>query len=152
VNVPPSIVVDDSHWPVVVSTHDGRQTSADVEHFIQSIDQAHDRRQPFVVLAVVRRFESDLSHVKRLGTWGKNRSHVHSEMCKGVAIVLTSSSARFLVSSFFLIFVPPFPFVSFDDVGPAVAWLRRRLVEVGLPVPASLATLEERRHAKVHAR
>jgi hypothetical protein len=150
--VAPSIEVDDSHWPVVVSTHDGQQTNADVEHFIECIDRAHDRREPFVVLALVRRFDSNLSHVKRLGTWGKNRSHVHSEMCKGVALVLPSSAARFLVSSFFLIFVPPFPFDSFDDVRPAVAWLRRRLVDVGLPVPASLATLDDHPRAKVSLR
>jgi hypothetical protein len=134
--------VDDSHWPVVLGTYDGQQTDDDVEHYIRRMDEMYARRQAFVALTIVRAYAGNFAHVKRLGAWTKANSEASGEWCKGGAVVLPSSAARFLISSFFLVFVPPFPLVAFDDVAPAVAWVRKRLVVVGLPVPPSLSVLE----------
>jgi hypothetical protein len=134
--------VDDGHWPVVVATYDGQQTDDDVEHYIRRMEDMYARREPFVALTIVRAYASNFSHVRRLGAWTKANTESSREFCRGGAIVLPSSSARFLISSFFLVFVPPFPLVAFDDVPPAVAWVRQRLAEVGLPVPPLLGTVE----------
>jgi hypothetical protein len=55
---------------------------------------------------------------------------------------MSSSSGRFLISSFLLIFVPPFPMVVLEDTRTAVTWVKRRLVEANLIVPPSIAKLE----------
>jgi hypothetical protein len=132
------IRVDDRSWPVVVSTFDGQQTDEDVESYMRRIDEVHARRQPFVMLSLMKKYSNNLAHLKRLGEWSKASSRADMEYCKGSAIVLPSSAARFLISSFFLFVVPPFPMVSFDDSPAALAWLKRRLAEVGLPVPPAL--------------
>jgi hypothetical protein len=144
--------VDDSHWPVVISTHDGPQSDQDVDEFMRRIDSIHARHEPFVIMTIIKSFDSNLAHVKRLAAWGNARSSVHKQTCKGVALVLASSSGRFIVSSFFLIFMPAFPFVSFDNVPSAIGWLRRRLLEAGLTVPASLASLEGSQRPRAIAR
>jgi hypothetical protein len=137
--------VDDAHWPVVVMVFDGKQTDEDIEHFIRRMDAVHSRCEPFVVLALLRARAADLaniSHVKRVGAWAKSGGERSNMYCKGSAIVAPSSSARFLISSFFLVFVPAYPMVAFEDTPVALAWLRRRLTETGLPVPPTLASLE----------
>jgi hypothetical protein len=139
--------VDDAHWPVVVATYEGQQTDDDVEHYIRRMDEVHARGEPFVALTIVRAYAANFAHVKRLGAWTKANDNNLNQLCRGAATVLPSSTARFLISSYFLVFVPPFPMVAFDDVSPAVAWVRRRLVEVGLPVPPSLSVLESHSRA-----
>jgi hypothetical protein len=116
------IQVDDLNWPVVVTTFNGQQTDEDVEYCMRRMDAVRARREPFVALSVMREYANNLSHLRRLGTWAKANNKAEVEYCKGSAIVLPSTSARFLISSFFLIVVPPFPMVSFDDLP------RRRLV------------------------
>jgi hypothetical protein len=134
--------VDVAHWPVVVATYDGQQTDEDVEHYIRRMDEVHARGEPFVALTIVHEYAANFAHVKRLGAWTKETQKNFAHLCKGAATVLPSAPARFLISSFFLIFVPPFPMVAFDEVPPAVAWVRQRLAEAGLPVPPTLATVE----------
>jgi hypothetical protein len=137
--------VDDAHWPVVTMVFDGKQSDEDIEHFIRKMDEVHGRCEPFVVLALLRARAADLAniaHVKRVGAWAKAGGERSNAFCKGSAIVAPSSSARFLISSFFLVFVPSYPMVAFEDTPAAVAWLRQRLAETGLPVPPTLASLE----------
>ena len=137
--------VDDTHWPVVVMVFDGKQADEDIEHFIRRMDEVHARCEPFVVLTLLRARAADLAniaHVKRVGAWAKGGGARSNLYCKGSAIVAPSSAARFLISSFFLVFVPAYPMVAFEDTSPAVAWLRRRLTETGLPAPPTLASLD----------
>jgi hypothetical protein len=137
--------VDDTHWPVVTMAFDGKQSDEDIEHFIRRMDAVHARCEPFLVLTLLRARAADLAniaHVKRVGAWAKAGGARSNLYCKGSAIVAPSSAARFLISSFFLVFVPAYPMVAFEDTPVAVAWLRRRLAETGLPVPTTLASLE----------
>jgi hypothetical protein len=137
--------VDDEHWPIVTMVFDGRQTDEDIEHFIRKMDEVHSRCEPFLVLTLLRARAADLAniaHVKRVGAWAKTSGDRSNKYCKGSAIVAPSSSARFLISSFFLVFVPSYPMVAFEDTPAAVAWLKRRLTEIGLQVPPTLASLE----------
>jgi hypothetical protein len=135
------VQVDDANWPLVLTTFDGQQSDDDVEYYMRRMDGIHARGEPFVALTILRSYSNNLSHLKRLGGWAKARSNRPAESCKGSAIVLPSTAARFLISSFLLLFVPPFPMVSFDDLPAAVAWLKRQLVAVGLPIPATLESL-----------
>jgi hypothetical protein len=134
--------VDPSHWPVVLATFDGEQTDDDIEYYIQRMDEIHARRQPFVALTVARSYANNFSHVRRLGAWAKSTAKIQKEFCKGGAIIVPSSAGRFLISSFLLIFVPPFPMVVLEDLRGGVAWVKRRLVEANLIVPPSLVKLE----------
>jgi hypothetical protein len=135
------VEVDDANWPIVLTTFDGQQGDDDVEYYIRRMDEIRARREPFVALTILRSYSNNLSHLKRMGAWAKASSKGPVEWCKGSAIVLPSTAARFLISSFLLFVVPPFPLVSFDELPAAVDWVRRRLVAVGLPVPTTLATL-----------
>jgi hypothetical protein len=134
--------VDASYWPLVVATFDGQQTDEDLEYYIARMDEVHARRQPFVALTVARSYANSFAHVRRLGAWAKATASIQKEFCKGGAIVVPSSSGRFLISSFLLIYVPPFPMVVLEDMRTAVPWVKQRLVEANMLVPPSIAKLE----------
>jgi hypothetical protein len=138
---PRKIHVDDANWPLVLTTFDGQQSDDDVGYYMGRMDEMRARGEPFVALTILRSYSNNLSHLRRMGAWAKATSNRPVEWCKGSAIVLPSTAARFLISSFLLLVVPPFPMVSFDDLPAAIAWVKRRLVAVGLPVPATLESL-----------
>jgi hypothetical protein len=134
--------VDASYWPLVVATFDGQQTDEDLEYYIARMDEVHARRQPFVALTVARSYANNFGHVRRLGAWAKTTVSIQKEFCRGAAIVVPSSSGRFLISSFLLIFVPPFPMVVLEDMRTALSWVKQRLAEANMLVPPSIAKLE----------
>jgi hypothetical protein len=134
--------VDASYWPIVLATFDGQQSDEDVEHYIRRMNEVHARREPFVALTVARSYAHNFAHVRRLGAWARSTMPIQKEFCKGAAIVVPSSSGRFLISSFLLIFVPPFPMVVKDDLRSALVWVKERLVQANMLVPPSIAKLE----------
>jgi hypothetical protein len=134
--------VDASYWPVVLATFDGEQTDEDVEYYIGRMEEVHARREPFVALTLARSYAHSFSHVRRLAAWARSTMSVQKEFCRGAAVVVPSSSGRFLISSFLLVFVPPFPMVVLEDLRTAVAWIKRRLVEANMIVPPSIAKLD----------
>jgi hypothetical protein len=134
--------VDVSYWPIVVATFDGEQTDEDLEYYIGRMNEVHARREPFVALTLARSYAHNFSHVRRLAAWARATVAVQKALCRGAAIVVPSSSGRFLISSFLLVFVPPFPMAVLDDQGSAVGWIKRRLVEANMLVPPSIVKLE----------
>jgi hypothetical protein len=62
------------------------------------MDEVHARHEPFVGLTVARSYANNFGHVRRLGAWAKAAAPVQKEFCKGGAIVMPSSSGRFLIS------------------------------------------------------
>jgi hypothetical protein len=75
------------------------------------------------------------SHVGRLGAQFKQ---MPMEYCKGAALVVPFPTFRFILSSYYLIHVPPHPVVVFDHAHPAEAWATQRLKDEKLPVPTRL--------------
>jgi hypothetical protein len=58
------------------------------------------------------------------------------DLCKGSALVVPFPTFRFVLSSFYLFYVPPYPVVVFDDAAPAEAWILQRMKNQGMPIPS----------------
>jgi hypothetical protein len=127
--------VDATCFPLVVHTLDGKQTDEDVDAYLRDVAQIYKRRQPFVAITYVKDYAMIWSHIGRLGAQMKQ---MPMEYCKGAALVVPFPTFRFILSSYYLIHVPPHPIVVFDDAPPAEAWALQKLKDEGLPVPAGL--------------
>jgi len=115
--------IDESGWPLVVHTFDGEQTDDDVMYYLKRLDELHARRRPFATLTLMRRFSPRISHVNQIGAWMNANREVNMEFCKAGAIVVASATARFMLSSFYLISSIGYPHIVSDDRAQAEAWL-----------------------------
>jgi hypothetical protein len=127
--------VDATSFPLVVHTLDGKQTDEDVDAYLQEVAAIFARRQPFVGITYIEEYAMVWSHIGRLGA---QMEQMPLEYCKGAALVMPFPTFRFILSSYYLIHVPPHPVVVFDHAQPAEAWTLQRLKDEGLPVPALL--------------
>jgi hypothetical protein len=127
--------VDATGFPLVVHTLDGKQTDDDVDAYLRDVAEVYNRRQPFVAITYVKEYAMVWSHIGRLGAQMKQ---MPMEYCKGAALVVPFPTFRFVLSSYYLIHVPPHPIVVFDHAQPAQSWALQKLKDEGLPVPASL--------------
>src|SRR5258708_843621 len=127
--------VDATDFPLVVQTFDGKQTDEDVAEFLRQIDSVYARQEPFVTLTHIRDYALILSHVARIGAHLKRYP---KDLCKGSALVVPFPTFRFILSSFYLAYVPPNPIVLFDQRAPAEEWVLRRMKEEGMRVPVGL--------------
>jgi hypothetical protein len=130
-----SIELDESHWPLVISTLVGRPTTEIVEAFIENLTRVHTKNERFVSLTFMRLSRPDFAHVARLGAWAKHNQELSRRWNAGSAIVLGSPAMRFIMSAFYLVAVPPSPIAVFEEPEQAKAWLRRRLTEEKMRVP-----------------
>jgi hypothetical protein len=126
--------IDESRWPLLVHTYDGQQTDDDITYYLRRLDEVHARRKPFATLTLIRRFAPHISHVTRLGAWMNANRESSKGLCKAGAIVVASASARFMLSSFYLISSIDYPHVVCDDRTQAEAWLAERMIEAKLPI------------------
>jgi hypothetical protein len=114
---------------------DGKQTDADVDEYLREVAAVYARNQPFITIAYIRDYAMILSHVGRIAESAKR---LPQERCKGSALVIPFPTFRFILSSFYLLYVPPHPVVVFEKAEPAELWARQRLKDVGLPIPEAL--------------
>jgi hypothetical protein len=127
--------VDATCFPLVVHTLDGKQTDEDVDAYLSDCARIYARSKPFVSLACIREYAMVWSHIGKLAAGMKRLS---LEYCKGSALVIPFPAFRFLLSSYYLLHVPPHPVEVFDHYAPAEEWALRRLKEEGLGVPAPM--------------
>jgi hypothetical protein len=127
--------VDATRFPLVVHTLDGKQTDEDIDAYLSDCAEIYARRSPFVALTYVREYAMVWSHIGRLAAGMKQFSLEH---CRGAALVIPFPAFRFLLSSYYLLHVPPHPIVVFDHDAPAEEWALQRLKDEGLPVPTHL--------------
>jgi hypothetical protein len=127
--------VDTSSFPLVVTILDGKQTDADVDAYLREIVALYGRGESFVTLAHIRDYAMTLSHVGKIAETMK-RLPIH--FCKGSAIAIPFPTFRFILSSYYLLHVPPHPVVVFEQSSEAEQWARQRLKDVGLPVPQAV--------------
>src|SRR5579859_1820847 len=111
--------VDTTSFPLVVHTLDGKQTDDDIDFYLQQVTEVFARRQPFVGLTYIRDYAMVWSHIGRIGATVK---HLPVQYCKGTALVVPFPTFRFILSSYYLIHVPPHPLVVFDHAQPAEEW------------------------------
>ena len=133
-----SIELDETHWPLAISTLTGRPTTEMVESYIVRLTKMHMRGERFVCLIFIRLSRPDFAHVTRLGAWTKQNQELSRQWNAGSAIVLGSPAMRFIMSAFYLVAVPPSPTSVFEDEDKAKAWLRRRLTEEKIRIPQYL--------------
>jgi hypothetical protein len=129
------IRVDATDFPLVVQTFDGKQTDQDVDEFLAQMSAVYARGEPFVTLTHIRDYALILSHVGRIGTHVKT---FRRELCRASALVVPLPTFRFILSSFYLVYVPPNPVVVFDHSGPAEDWVLQRMRDEGMRVPPGL--------------
>jgi hypothetical protein len=127
------IRVDASSFPLVVHTLDGKQTDDDVDAYLREVAEIFARRQPFVAITYIKEYAMIWAHIGRLGAQMKQ---MPMEYCKGAALVVPFPTFRFILSSYYLIHVPPHPLVVFDQAQPAEAWTLQKLKDEGLPLSA----------------
>ncbi len=133
-----SIELDESHWPLAISTLVGRPTTEMVEAYVGQLTRMHMRGERFVCLIFIRLSRPDFAHVTRLGAWTKQNQELSRQWNVGSAIVLGSPAMRFIMSAFYLVAVPPSPTSVFEEPEKAKAWLRRRLTEEKIRIPQYL--------------
>ena len=129
------IRIDTTSFPLVLTILDGKQTDADVEEYLREVAALYGRGEPFVTLAHIRDYAMTLSHVGKIAEAMK-RLPIH--LCKGSALAIPFPTFRFILSSYYLLHVPPHPVVVFEHVREAEQWATQRLKDVGLPVPQAL--------------
>jgi hypothetical protein len=127
--------IDATAFPLVVHMLDGKQTDEDLDFYLQDVSKVYARRQPFVTIAYVRDYAGEWSHIKRIADRMKT---LPLHYCKGSALVISSPTFRFILSSYYLLQVPPHPTVVFELAQPAEEWVAGILKQEGLPVPARL--------------
>jgi hypothetical protein len=132
---PSPIRIDATAFPLVVHILDGKQTDADIDAYVRESQKVYQRREPFVAMIHIRDYAMILSHVGRLAAALKRQPQ---ELCKGCAMVVPFPSFRFILSSYYLLHVPPHPVVVFEHASHAEQWARQRLKDLGLRVPEAL--------------
>jgi hypothetical protein len=132
------IDVDETEWPLLIQTFDGRQTDTDIAYFESRMLEVFARREGFVSLVHVRKYEANAAHIRRLATFTKENRGPLEAHCKGSAIVIPSPSFRFLLSSFYLMVPMPHPTLICEETSRAAPWLVHRLKEARLQIPAPL--------------
>jgi hypothetical protein len=124
--------VDTSTFPLVVTFLDGKQTDADVDEYLREVSAIYLRGESFVTIAHISDYAMTLSHVGKIAETMK-RLPIH--FCKGSALVIPFPTFRFILSSYYLLHVPPHPVVVFEHRQQGEQWALQRLKDVGLPVP-----------------
>ncbi len=132
---PRPIRVDATAFPFVAHILDGKQTDEDLETYLQDVSRLYARREAFVSIAYVRDYAGEWSHIRRIADRMKS---LPLHFCKGSALVIPSTTFRFVLSSYYLLHVPPHPTVVFEQAQPAEEWVAARLRQEGLLVPAGL--------------
>jgi hypothetical protein len=129
------IRIDTTSFPLVVTILDGKQTDADVDEYLREIAKLYARGDSFVTLAHIQDYAMTLSHVGKIAEAMK-RLPIHH--CKGSALAIPFPTFRFILSSYYLLHVPPHPIVVFEQRRQAEQWALQRLKDVGLPIPEAL--------------
>jgi hypothetical protein len=129
------IRIDATSFPLVVHILDGKQTDADVDEYLRDTAALYERNQPFVAITYIRDYAMILSHVGKIAEVVKR---LPAHLCKGSALVIPFPTFRFILSSYYLLHVPPHPVVVFEQAQPAEHWVQQRMKDVGLPVPEAL--------------
>ncbi len=124
------VITDD--WPLVKFRIDGKQTDADVDHYLTEFEALFHRDEPFLALTEVGEFDANFGHIKRIAQWTKSTSELAAKCCRGGALVVKSDSFRFILSSFLLVTPMPNPFVCLKSREEALKWLHEKAVEEGI--------------------
>jgi hypothetical protein len=129
------VEVSTEHFPLVLVKFDADQTMQDCERFMDAMDEIHRRRQPYLSVSYMRKYNTDREQVRRVAEWMKANAHLTREFCVATGIVTQSLGFRFLLSSIFLIRPMPCPYQVCRSFDEAVAFVRGEAHKRGMMVP-----------------
>jgi hypothetical protein len=133
-----SIDIDTSVPGVVFSRFDGEQTLADLERYIGRYNEVHKAGKPYVGINWMRRYSRDRELARRMGQWMKDTDAVTRELVCGAALITTSTTFRFLLSSVFLIKPMSCPYTVCASLVEADRFLRPVAAQRRLVMPSVL--------------
>jgi hypothetical protein len=133
--MPIDLVLD--QWPFVLTKFDGDQSQAELEAYIQRMNQVHARKQRYVGISYLKRYSRERPHVERIARWLKESEEVTREYCLGVSMINASIGFRFVLSGIFLIKPMPCPYHVCATFEEAVTFVRRQADEKRLPLPVA---------------
>jgi hypothetical protein len=129
------VEVSTAHFPVVLVKFDADQTMADCERFMAEMDAIHRRKQPYLSISYMRKYNTDRVQVRRVAEWMKANADKTREFCVATGIVTQSLGFRFLLSSIFLIRPMPCPYQVCSSFAQAVAFVRTEAEKRGVAMP-----------------
>lgn len=105
-----SIVVDAGQWPLLRVLWDGEQTDADLDAYFRATRLVFQRRERYVTMTWMRRYHNKREHQQRMAAFMQETDAVTRELNRGVALITSSLSFRFVLSTVFLIKPMPVPY------------------------------------------
>lgn len=133
-----SIDIDTSLPGIVFSRFDGEQTVADLERYIDLYNEVLKADKPYIGINWMKRYSRDRDLARRMGRWMKDTDAVTKRLVCGAAIITTSTTFRFMLSSVFLIKPMSCPYTVCASLEEADRFLRSVASERHLRLPAVL--------------
>jgi hypothetical protein len=135
------IVIDDTHFPLVVQTMTGDWGNRDLEEMIAYFDKRlrGQWRHSAVTNVVPGSHSLDAAQRKRIATWQESiRDHIVRNNIS-TAIVLSSGLERGALTALNWLFPPPVPQRACSTMLEAVDWSIERMQSAGLVITPAVA-------------
>lgn len=129
------------HGPVTITIFDGEQQEADVDAYLETLRELHDRERPYLGVSLMLRYSAAPGQLRRVGEWMREHKDAVARLCAGSAIIAPSVGFRFVLSSLFMIQRMPMPYTVVSGPREAAEWIEVRAPSVGLRVPNDLAAV-----------
>jgi hypothetical protein len=137
---PERILVDDSHWPLLVIRHTGVPRPEDIEAYLTRLDTLLHRPERRVVLMDVRQGGLAMPELRqRQVQWLADNEPLLRGKMLGTAYIVTSPFIRLAVSLALHLKPPPGHYLVTPSPQEAVLWAAERFEEAGLLAEASRA-------------
>jgi len=125
--------------PLVIFHMEGDLNAAQLKSYLGEVEQLLSSGQKIGSISRTERLgKVDAQSMKLVADWFKQNASLASERWIGSAIVITSATVRFLLSSLMLLVRMPMPYKAFDSYDAAARWLAGRFRNENLPLPESL--------------
>jgi hypothetical protein len=142
------IVIDDSHWPLVVFTFGGTVTAREIDHYLEGMGRLFSTGERGIGLVLTDDLKPfDVALIRRLAQWNQaNEARLRAQSI-GTALVLPSPMVRGLLRAILWMHPIPQPYAVFSTTEEAMVWVRDMVRRAGIemrpsftqgPVPAPL--------------
>jgi len=130
-----AIDVSLEQWPYVFSRWETEQTSSDLDAYITLMDTVLERRQPYVGVAYIKKWNRASGAVEKMGKWLKQTDDVTRKYCLAAGLISTSTAFRFTLGAVLLIKPMPYPYNVFGTFEEAVRFVQKEARQRGLTLP-----------------
>jgi hypothetical protein len=118
--------------PFIFSKFDGEPTNEELDDYIERFEAVHQRQEPYVTVAFMKRYARNQAHISRIARWMKEREDVARRYCIAACILTPSPAFRFILSAIFLIKPMPCPYQVCATLDDAVTFAQREAERRGL--------------------